>query len=96
MLNDLKNILVVDELQLVKVLINVELSAKCGNHQSEYFKGVPQGDCASANEFTYYLSKTLYTEVNNDHTYAKPYQLPQPQLDDHNYSKILNSQHTAT
>ena len=43
-------------------MLNVELSVRCDNEQSDFFKtdtGAPQGDCLSANEFTFYLAKAL-------------------------------------
>ena len=43
-------------------MINVYISVKCGKYNSDFFQtdtGVPQGDCASANEFTFYLAKAL-------------------------------------
>ena len=71
LLNDLQQILQNDELHLIKVMLNVELSVKCGNFKSDYFQtdtGAPQGDCASANEFTFYLAKTLEQEHNHSET----------------------------
>ena len=67
LLNDLSHILQLDELYLIKVMLNVELSVKCGNYRSNFFQtdtGAPQGDCASANEFTFYLVKSL--EINEN------------------------------
>ena len=52
LLSDISKTIQEDELHLIKVLLNVELSVKCGNHTSKYFitdTGAPQGDCASAN-----------------------------------------------
>ena len=74
LLDDLKKILQNDELHLVKTLLNVELSVKCGSFTSKYFKndtGAPQGDCASANEFTFYLAKSLENKIQNyEHGYV--------------------------
>ena len=69
LINDLKTVIQPDELHLVNQMIQVELAARVGNHISEYFKtdtGAPQGDCLSANEFTFYLAKTLSEENGND------------------------------
>ena len=66
LLDDLKKILQNDELHLVKTLLNVELSG--GSFTNKYFKtdtGAPQGDCASANEFTFYLAKSLENKIQN-------------------------------
>ena len=63
LIEDLSDVIEQDELHLVKNLLDVKLSVRCGNFQSETFKtdtGAPQGDCMSANEFTFYLAKTLY------------------------------------
>ena len=62
-----EQLLTSDELHLIKLLLNVKLAVKCGQSQSKYFEtdtGAPQGDCASANEFTFYLAKSI-TERNN-------------------------------
>ena len=76
LIEDLKQIIDPDELHLVKILLDVKLAVKCGNSKSEYFDtnvGAPQGDCASANEFTFYVAKTLqklrdiYETSNGDH-----------------------------
>ena len=51
------------------LLLNVELSVKCGNAESTFFKtdtGVPQGDCASANEFTFYLARALENDDESE------------------------------
>ena len=67
LINDLQSVIDPDELHLIKILLNVQLAVKCGKAQSKYFEtdiGAPQGDCASANEFTFYLAKSL-TERNN-------------------------------
>ena len=65
LINDLKTVIQPDELHLVYKMIQVELAARVGNHISDYFKtdiGAPQGDCLSANEFTFYLAKTMNDE----------------------------------
>ena len=101
LLSDLSKTIQEDELHLIKVLLNVELSVKCGNHTSKYFitdTGAPQGDCASANEFTYYLAKTLQ---NNHCDYEHDYvELHRPSiksqcLQEHNYSRYITSNHIS-
>lgn len=62
LLEDLGIILHEDELFFVKVLLDTELSARCGKFKSSNFKtdtGAPQGDCLSATEFTFCFAKTL-------------------------------------
>ena len=71
-LEDLRLIIEKDELFMIKCLLGLELSVRCGKSESEIFNtdiGVPQGDGLSANEFTLYLAKTLYHEKYNDHKY---------------------------
>ena len=63
---------------------------KCGLHHSNYFKtdtGAPQGDCASANIFTFYLAKSLHNMKNYEHDYNKVIQKRQKHLEEHNYNK---------
>ena len=53
-------------------MLNVELSLKCGLHHSNYFKtdtGAPQGGCASASIFSFYLAKSLHNMKNYEHDY---------------------------
>ena len=69
LLEDLKNDLNQDELHLIRILLDVKIAAKCGNYKSRFFStdtGAPQGDCASASEFTFYLVKSLETTIAND------------------------------
>ena len=79
LIQELQQVINPDELHLVKLLLNVKLTVKSGEHISAYFDtdtGAPQGDCASANQFTFYLAN------QNNHT---------PQISDHMY---LNYQKT--
>ena len=89
LIKDLNKILQKDELHLVNKMLNVELSVKRGSYNSEYFKtdtDAPQGDCASANEFTFYLAKSLQNKsLNYEHDYRN--------LKEHDYSKQLNKNH---
>ena len=62
LIEDLKNVLNQVELHLIRILLDVKIAAQCGNYKSRFFKtgtGAPQGDCASASEFTFYLAKSL-------------------------------------
>ena len=76
LIQDLDYIIDIDELHLVKILLDVKLTVKCGNHISDCFQ-TDTGDCASANEFTFYHAKSLttpstsYTPEANDHSYSK-------------------------
>ena len=76
LIKDLEKILQKDELHLVNKMLNVELSVKRCSYNSEYFKtdtGSPQGDCASANEFTFNLPKTITNENVYEITRVKPW-----------------------
>ena len=74
---DLCNTIETNELHIISTLLNVSLSVRCENTLSEVFKtdtGGPQGDCASALQFTYYLAKTLEPAISNqlaDHLHAE-------------------------
>ena len=49
------------------------------NTKANFFKtdtGVPQGDCASTNEFTFYLAKALQNDKNYEHDYTKTITIP--------------------
>ena len=59
---DLKNLIDLYKLHLIKILLDVKLLVKCTCSTSECFNteaGAPQGNSASANEFTHYLGKSL-------------------------------------
>ena len=69
LIEDLKNVLTQDELHLIRILLDVKIAAQCGNYKSRFFStdtGAPQGDCASASEFTFYLAKSLEATIAND------------------------------
>ena len=76
LIEDLRNTIETDELHIISALLNVSRSVKCENTLSKVFEtntGGPQGDCASALHFTYYLDKTLKPARSNqltDHPYA--------------------------
>ena len=61
-----------DELYIIKVLTNTQLKIRCRNEKSDAFEtdmGVPQGNCVSANLFTFYLAKALDSSNHDDHDY---------------------------
>ena len=69
LIEDLKIVLNQDELHLIRILLDVKIAPKCGNYKSRFLStdtGAPQGDCGSANEFTFYLPKSLETTIAND------------------------------
>ena len=74
---DLRNAIETDELHITFTFLNVSLSVRCENTRSEVFEtdtGAPQGDCASALQFTYYLAKTPGPSRSNqlaDHPYSE-------------------------
>ena len=77
LIEGLKNVLDQDELHLIRILFDMKIAAKCGNYKSPFFStdtGTPQGDCASASEFTFYLAKSFETTIAND----------TPSLEEHN------------
>ena len=95
LIEDLQQILENDDLHLVYKLIQIELAAKVGNHTSDFFTtdtGAPQGDCLSANQFTFYLAKTLSSNKQHEHDYCKhPNNNPLPKhLLEHNYNETKN------
>ena len=77
LIEDLPNTIETDELQIIFTLLNVSLSIRCENTLSKVFKtntGPPQGHCASALQFTYYLAKTLEPAISKqlaDHPCAE-------------------------
>ena len=77
LIEDLRNTIETDELHIISTLLNVSLSVRCENTLSKVFEtntGGPQGDCASALHFTYYLGKTLKPVRSNqpaDNPYAE-------------------------
>ena len=76
LIEDLQKILDPDEIHIVKQLLDVKLAARCETEDSEFFStdtGVPQGDAFSANQFTFYLAKTLEEPIrHNEHDYTDP------------------------
>ena len=67
----LKTILNPDELYLIKIMFDTELTVRCETEESDFFDTVvPQGDGLSANELTLYLLRALWQE-NNDLLFKK-------------------------
>ena len=87
LIEDLQNTIETDELHTISTLLNVSLSVRCENTLSEEFEtgtGAPQGDGASALQFTNYLAKTVEPARSNqlaDHPY--PEQNIRPSIPDH-------------
>ena len=70
----------------MKKMLEVSLTVRCGNSTSETFAtntGAPQGDCASANEFTFYLAKSLgdRNPTIHDHHYISRNKMKAKQKD---------------
>ena len=80
-------------------MINVYISVKCGKYNSDFFQtdtGVPQGDCASANEFTFYLAKALLSDNQAyEHDNSKNIEIPiiSKIQTEHNYNKSKTKKH---
>ena len=85
------------ELHVISIsMLQVELSVRCGNSCSEFFKQiplVPQGDGPSANQFTFYLN-TLKNTKHNEHDYPIPKTVnPATQvMSEHCYTKPINDE----
>jgi len=63
------------ELHIVKKMLEITLAVRCGQSISETFTtdtGAPQGDCASANSFTYYLAKSMINKTPDMLTCLRP------------------------
>lgn len=95
LIEDLSQVLEKDELHLIKIMLEVEISVKCGNAQSDFFPtdtGAPQGDCLSAIEFTFYLAETLKRNekiAKEDHTYCTKEEQPRSMIyTEHSYTKV--------
>ena len=73
LLKDLKTVLDLDELHLIKIMFKTELIVRSEIEESDFFKtdtGVSKGDGSSATELTLYLARALYKK-NNDHICKK-------------------------
>ena len=92
LIKDFEKSLEPDEVQLIKQMLDVELTVRCGKEMSAFFKtdtGVPQGDGYSANEFTYYLANSLSDQSIIDHDYAAPVSIHM--FTDHDYAALEES-----
>ena len=91
-MQELAKILDPDELHIINVLTNTQLKIRCGNEKSNAFEtdtGVPQGDCVSANLFTFYLAKALDSNEHDDHDYCSTIVKPPAHIiNDHQYAYI--------
>ena len=96
LIEDLPKIINRDELHIISIMLQVELSVKCGSSTSEFFKtdtGVPQGDGLSANQFTLYLANTLKNIQRNENDYAIQQPLTLAQIiSEHCYTKPINDE----
>ena len=85
LIEDLSKILNSDEIHLVTILLReVKLIVQLNNTQGEPFTtnmGSPQGDCASALFFIYYLAESIKDENEGNKI------IPPTQLLDHDYAK---------
>ena len=62
LIEHLQDYIAADELHIMKKMLEVSLVVRCGDSISEPFHtdtSAPQGYCASANSFTYFLAKSL-------------------------------------
>ena len=77
LIEDLRNTIKTDELHIISTLLNVSLPVRCENTLSKVLEtdtGAPQGDCASALQFTYSFAKMLEPARSNqlaDHPYVE-------------------------
>ena len=103
LIEHLQHTIAADELQIMKKMIEVSLVALCGDSVIEPFHtdtGAPQGDCPSANSFTYYLPKSLKVQtpdaIIQDHHYhhqsITSHEIPD-ELSEHNYAQPTQMQH---
>ena len=99
LIKDLSKMLEQNELNLLRILLNVELSVKCIHTVGEGYitdTGAPQGNCLSPIEFTYYLPKTLalhhHERSNTDRNYENKEEEPprNKSYHEHSYTKVKN------
>ena len=98
LMEDLKEVLDDDELHMFYLLLkDVQIQVQIDKHTGENITtniGAPQGDCASAILFTFYLAKSLQAARDTDeteHNYGLPREVSNdtlpPHLHDHSYFK---------
>ena len=92
LMQELVKVLDPDKLYIINVLTNAQLKIRCWNEKSDAFEtdtGVPQGDCVSANLFTFYLAKALDSNKHDDHDYCSTIVKPLAHItNDHQYAYI--------
>ena len=87
----------------MRKMLEVSVVVRCGGSISESFHtdtDAPQGDCASANTFTYFLAKSLEVQtpeaIIHDHHYnhqsVTNHEVPD-ELTEHNYAQPTEIQH---
>ena len=103
LIEHLQHTIAADELHIMKKMVEVSLVVRCKDSISEPFHtdtGAPQGDCASTNSFTYYLTKSLEVQTPDaiiyDHHYyhqsITSHEIP-GELTEHNYAQPTQIQH---
>ena len=92
LIQELAKVLDPDELHIINVLTNTQLKILCRKEKSDAFEtdtGVPQGDCESANLFTFYLAKAFGSNKHDDYDYCSTIVKPPAHLtNDHQYAYI--------
>ena len=89
---ELANVLDPDQLHFINVLTNTQLKTRCGKEKSDAFttdNSIPQGDCVSANLFSFYLPKALGSNKHDNHDYCSTMVKPPAYItNDHQYAYI--------
>ena len=90
LITELSKTLDPDEIHMISILLQTKLQIRCGKEKSDSFEtdtGVPQGDCLSANCFTFYLAKAILSTDHNDHDYCAQIAKPPTHIaSDHAYA----------
>ena len=93
-MQELVKVLNPNKLHIINVLTITQFKIRCGNEKSDAFEtdiGVPQGDCVSANLFTFYLAKALDSNKHGNHGYCSTIlKSPAHITNDHQYAYINN------
>ena len=94
LIEHLQHTIAADELHIMKKMVEVSLVVRCKDSISEPFHtdtGAPQGDCASTNSFTYYLTKSLEVQTPDaiiiNLSLVMKYQVSSPSIIMHNQRK---------
>ena len=91
-MQELVKVLNPNKLHIINVLTITQFKIRCGNEKSDAFEtdiGVPQGDCVSANLFTFYLAKALDSNKHDDHDCCSTIVKPLAHItNDHQYAYI--------